>query len=278
MKLNFLWIIGFATLFAAGWGLYRILKANHPNAEITDELSNNRQSDINEPEVESPLEEEISTEIQLLKKQLQEQRKELVKLQYQQDCGMLFHGISGCLQDMLGQASNPNADKSEFCSDIIFCARSEGLNRRIETRKKLRKPLPLTSEEKSADAETLRATIFRERNMQPMPKIVIPWDMLMEQLLPCVKSILQAAEVQDNEACKAQLTQLTAILAAYDIYPIWYQDSTIQDNAEMQLDFVNTPGYPIPVLYYWDKGRYIRVGALGSTGENIQIEAGENYG
>lgn len=269
MKLFFLWIIGFAALFATGWGLYQILKTNYPSAEITDELSNNRESDINEPVVESPLEEKVSIGTQLLKKQLQEQRKELAMLRYQQDCGVLFHDISGCLQDMLGQAAYPNTDESEFCSDIIFCARSEGLRRRIVTRKKLQEPLPLTSEEESADAEVLQAMILRERNMQPMPEIVIPWDMLMEQLLPCVKSILQAAESQDHEACKAQLTQLTDILAVYDIYPIWHQDSPVRDNAEMQLDFVNTFGYPIPVLYYWSKGRYIRVGALGSTGEHI---------
>lgn len=254
MKTSILWIAGSLVLCFAGWLLLRTLK--------------NKKSTTPAAEQEEPLSEQ-----QQALALLRQHREEMALARYRQDCATLFSSLSGGIQAILAQESRTCPRDAVFCHRLAVAAENESLLFQIESRKERQVPNPITPEEAEAAPETIREIIRVETLQSPVPGVKLPWETLMEQLLPCLEALPEAAEADRAEDCRGLLAQLRKILADYSIYPVWYHDSVVQHTPVMQLDYISRPAYPVPVLYYREHDTYIRIGATGCTGTIIEKES-----
>lgn len=270
MKTMLLWILGLAVMSAIGWILLRTLKKKTITEIPLNEAPEKEKPVVEELPPEKPTTTEPLNEQQQLTQQLLQQRKELAVLIYRQDCGKLFHNISACLQDLLAQEKRPCPREDLFCRRLTVCINNKSLDYRISTRETMQEPKPLSYDEATADATILRAKIIREKSQYSPPMIDIPWDSLMESLLPCLEQLILSAEAGQAEECRNLLDQMQQHLAAHEIFPLWYQEEPVQQDSEKRWDFVNGTSYSIPALYYRMDNRYIHIGAPGCTGDQSE--------
>lgn len=270
MKTMLLWLIGLAVMSTTVWILFRTSKENTTTELPLNETLEKEKSVPEKPPQEKSSTTEPLTEQQQLIQQLLQQRKELAVLIYRQDCGNLFHNISACLQDLLAQEQRSCSREDLFCRRLTICINNKSLDYRISTRETMQEPKPLSYEEATADATILRAKIIREKSQYSPPMIDIPWDSLMESLLPCLEQLILSAEAGQAEECRHLLAQMQQHLAAHRIFPLWYHEETVQQDPEKRRDFVKGASYSIPALYYRMANRYIHIGAPGCTGEQSE--------
>lgn len=254
MKTMLLWLLGSLAVCLAGWRLYLLL---------TKDPGGKRKPPVKEP---PPKEEPPPTEQQRLLEQLRQQREEIALANYRQDCAALFSGLSGGIQALLAQENLSFSEDSEFCAFLAISVENKSLKYRIASRKSMKSPEPVSPETEAADEDTLREMIRVEKTQCPDPVVALPWEKLIAELVPCLESLMRSAEEGKAEDCRAALKELRRILAAYHIYPIWYQDEVVQKDENMQWDYTFAPSYPVPALYYHADARYIRVGAPGCAG------------
>lgn len=254
MKTSILWIVGAMALCLVGWLTHRIWQNKNSSNRIS-------------------VEEEPLSEQQQALAQLRQHRENISLAHYRYDCAALFSSLSGGIQAILAQESRPCPRDAVFCHRLAVTAENESLLFQIESRKERQVPNPITPEEAEAAPETIREIIRVETLQSPIPGVKLPWETLMEQLLPCLEALPEAAEADQAEDCRGLLTQLRKILADYSIYPIWYHDSVVQHDPVMQLDYISRPAYPVPVLYYRNNDTYIRIGSTGCTGTISEKES-----
>ena len=268
MKTYILWIIGILAVCSAGYVLYRILLQKltmktpspvQPGDTADSEEKPERKEKTETAEV--PL-----TEKQQLLLRLTQQREERALLQYRLDCAALFEGLSGAIQNMFAFEKFPDSTGPILCARLEFCADNESVLYRISSRKMLQKPEPLSPETENADEETLQNMLQEEKNRIFMPSVVIHWEELIHRLLPCMEQLVQAAKDSRAKDCKNLLADLRHILASYGISPVWYHEDAVQNNTKMQWDYIDSPSYPVPALYYRTDNEYIHVGTSGCTG------------
>lgn len=262
MAMNWLWIVGAATVFAGGLKLFRFLQkkqgrdseANPSQAEPPEEMS--------PPKETAPSEDER----QRLLKQLRQQREEIAHEKYRQACAALFEGMSGGIQELFAQEKRPCSREPVFCRRLLVSAGNESLGSRIQSRPVFQEPEPVSLETESADEETLREIIRVEKSQCFSPVVEIPWDVLMEPLLDCLEQLLCAAEEDRAADCRRGLDQMRRILAGCNIYPVWYGEDSVQDQPSLQRNFIRTSSYPVPALYYRSEEIWVPVGRPGHTG------------
>lgn len=259
MKTVLLWFLAAAALSGLLWKFHRKPGSpEHPEEQPQDKQPPEEKKHEDRPP-EKPSEEQLL-------EQLRCQREKTALLQYREECGRLFMGLSRGIQTMLALASRTDMKERSFCRRVSICVENEGIAYQIVRRELPCAPQPISPEEEAADAEALQKLIRREQRQHFVPAVVIDWDRLMEELLPCLEDILRLAEEFQAEACRNQLEKLEKILAGYDIHPIWYRDNRVQQNADMQWDYVETEADPMPALYHCREGKYTRVGSPGYTG------------
>lgn len=254
MRDFFLWIIGACAFCLGGWQIYRLRKNIHQESQKKNQTP--------------PME----TERQQLLYQLAQQRQELVRLQYRQDCGALFTEMSGGIQDLLAQGKRPCPQDRVFCRRLVISAENESLRSKMEMRPVLRQSEPIPAEIQTADEETLQEIIRVEKSKVYVPMVEISWDVLMEALLPCVEKLIQAAEENCARECRQALAELQAILAASGISTVWYSDERVQNDPDLQRNYRPAKSYPVPVLYYDTGEKVIAVSKPGYTGATKQSE------
>lgn len=259
MKMIWLWVTGTVAICVSGWNLYRFLRKKK-SAEKTPE------ADL--PEETPPPEETLppEDERQRLLKQLRYQREEIAHTNYQQACVALFEGMSGGIQDLLAQEKRSCPRETVFCRRLLVSAENESLGSRIQSRPIFQEPEPISQETESADEETLREIIRVEKSQCFTPVVSIPWDVLMDPLLDCLGQLLLAAEENRAADCRQCLERLRRILAECHIYPVWYDEDTVQGQPSLRKNFIRTSSYPVPALYYRFEEIEIPVGRPGQTG------------
>jgi len=273
MNKHLIWLLGAAALVGAGWYLYQAWQKNRRGEKLPQE-----EPKIEEPEKEPPEKVEEPTGQQKLLQQLTALRKHQAQLQYRQDCAAFFLEISGCIQDWLAQEVRSCSKDSVFCRRLAVAAENESLTYRMESRKQPPQPRPVTEVEATMEEQALEALLEQEDRQYTPAVVDIPWDAVVQALLPFLEGILRWAENADAGKCREGLKQLREILTEQNIQVLWYQDPAVGNNDERYWDFVHTGGYPIPALYYRADDQFIHVGVPGRTGEEIQPETGENYG
>ncbi len=248
MKTMLLWLLGSLAVCLAGWRLYLLLTK------------------------EPPVVEPPPTEQQRLLEQLRQQREEIALANYRQDCAALFSGLSGGIQALLAQENRPCSRDSVFCRRLQVSAENESLGSRLVSRKPMQSPEPISPETEVADEETLREMIRAEKSRCPDPVVVLHWEKLTDELAPCLESLMRSAEEGKAEDCRAGLKELRRILETHHIYPVWYHDEAVQQNEDMQWDYIFSPSYPVPTLYYRLNAEYIRVGVPGRAEAKTENE------
>lgn len=262
MKMIWLWIVGAVAVCAGIWGLLRFLWKK----QSVDPIENPPEAAPSEeslPPEETPLPE---SERQRLLKQLRQLREEIAHEKYRQACAALFEGMSGGIQELFAQEKRPCSRETVFCRRLLVSAGNESLGSRMQSRPVFQEPEPISQETELADEETLREIIRVEKSQCFTPVIKIPWDVLMEPLLNCLGQLLGAAEEGRAADCRQDLEQLHRVLAECHIYPVWYDEDTVQDQPALQRNFIQTSSYPVPALYYRFEETEVSVGRPGYTG------------
>jgi len=212
------------------------------------------------------------TEKQRLLEQLRQQREKTALSNYRQDCAVLFDGLSGGIQDLLAQENRPCSRDSVFCRRLQVSAENESMDSRLHSRKPRQSPEPISPEIEAADEEALREMIRVEKSQYREPVVVLPWEKLIEELVPCLEKLMRSADDGKAEDCREALKELRRILELHHICPIWYDDEMVKQNEVMQWDYISASTYPVPALYYKTETEYIRVGAPGYAGAKTENE------
>lgn len=211
--------------------------------------------------------------LEQLREQLCQQRAEICRMEYRQNCAALLEGLSGGIQELLALENRHCPQENSFCRRLTIAMGNESMRFRIDHRKAAAMPAQLSLEEEAADEETLCNVIRMESLLHPAPALDLPWDALVDQLLPCLSELMLSAEENRAADCRRLLAELRGILSAFGIEPVWYHDEVIQSHADMQLDYViNTRLYTSPALYYHTGERYVHIGAPGRTNEQGKLE------
>lgn len=287
MKVAFLWIASaIAVCLVGGMLHFRSVRRRRKNVItlttiLPDQEAQRKEQDapasIEEtPDQEAQQQENVCEEdpaekqkrLKQLREQLCQQRAEICRMEHRQDCAVLMEGLSSGIQELLALENRPCPQEANFCRQLVIAMENESMRFRMDHRKAPTVPKPLSPEEEAADEEALRNTILMERILHPVPALDLPWDALIDELLPCLSKLMLAAGENRAEDCRKLLAEQRSILSAYGIEPIWYRDEVIQSHPDMQWDYVHSGPYPAPTLYYHTGDRYFRIGTPGRADEN----------
>lgn len=236
---------------------------NKPDVKIIGEEIPDIPETSNQPDEEESPEKVAEAERQELLTQLGKVREEATLRKYRQDCASLFKELSGGIQEFLALETQPMSET--YCDELTLIVDNENMAYRIRRRKPMKSPEVVPPE---ASAEELRHMICLEQWEIFVPTIDIPWENVVEELLPCLNEMIRAAENQQSEVCQAQIRQIRLILKKNNIFPIWHDDEIIKNNAVMRWDFAEDGNIPIPALYYHVDDQYVSVGVPGCVGRD----------
>lgn len=198
-----------------------------------------------------------------MRKMLAERRKESAQLQYRKNCAALFEKLSCGIQNLLAQEERDCPGDKVFCKRLSMIIENESMDYLINNQKSQPTPLPLTEEEKLADLEMLEELIRVEAEKNPPLKFDIPWEKIVEEVVPVLRTLMDASVKEDAEICRNGLRELKTILQNYHIYVTYYSEELAQKYPETEQDFMEEGPYAIPVMYYVNGTNRVRMGESG---------------